>query len=167
MTRWTVVAVCVVAAVAGSPAIASAQAAGKPATRPASVHSWWNDETIATDLALTAEQRRKMDAAYQSHADTAGRAVPRDTRLEFYAALEAGEWNLARKQLSGVPATLPNPVRPMLEMKLAVVQLLTDEQRQALMARHPDLLRRRWEPRAQWTDADVRGRRNPAQRPGE
>jgi Spy/CpxP family protein refolding chaperone len=156
------VAIGVLAAGAG---VTSAQTPGpaKQARETPQRHTWWNDPNLVRELSLGADQRAKMDAAYQRLEQGLQRDRPKGMQGDFYAALEAGDWDRARSQLAAVPKTLPNPVHPMLEQKLAVVQLLTDEQRRRLAAERPDLLRRHWNPRPAWTAPQQRSAPRPAQ----
>jgi Spy/CpxP family protein refolding chaperone len=162
MNRWIALGAIALAAVSATPVAGVAQV-GEPRTAAPVRHSWWNDEVLAKQLSLTPEQRRKMDAAWQTKKQAPRQASATAGSRDFYAALEAGEWDRARRQIAEVPKTLPNPVPATLEGKLAVVQLLTDEQRQKLAEEHPDLLQRRWDPRPTWTAPE--SRTAPAPRP--
>ena len=153
MTRWIAAAGFAVAALAFAPGVASAQQPAKPAAVIAPPHAWWNDEAIVQDLSLGADQRAKMDSAHQAYQASLETGKVKHTASEFYTAIEAGNLEQARSQVAGMPKTLENTQRSVLEFKLTVVQLLSDEQREKLLKGYPRLLRAPWGLRPGWVPA--------------
>ena len=106
---------------------------------------WWNDSRTVDDLDLSKAQRKQMDTAYQRYRVTIERArrevVGQGPYLE---ALEAGNWKTAEQASNEWLVALQVSVRAMVDLKLAVLPVLTAEQRAIVLEKHPRLIRRNW-----------------------
>ena len=106
---------------------------------------WWNDSRTVDDLGLSKAQRKQMDTAYQRYRTTMEplrrQAVSQRPYLE---ALEAGDWKTAKQASSEWLAASQVPVRAMIDLKLAVLPILTAQQRAIALEKHPRLIRRNW-----------------------
>ncbi len=126
---------------------------------------WWNDPMIVDELSLSDDQRRKMDRAYRDFQRTV-EPLKREptTQRPYLEALEGGDWKAAKSE-SGkwLDATLA-PKRAMIEMKLAILPLLSADQRARLLEKYPRLIRRNWSPNPRW-GAPVQPRRKPGAKP--
>jgi len=109
---------------------------------------WWNDSLIVDDLGLSKAQRQQMDAAYQRYWNTT-EPLRREavSQRPYLQALEAGDWKAAKKASDEWLAASQKPIRAMIELKLAVLPLLTSKQRETVAEKYPRLIRRNWNPR--------------------
>ena len=113
-------------------------------------------------LSLSSEQRKKMDEAYAAFEKRLqDRAKAGAARSSFQAALEAGRFDDARKDLKAISETAGVPAEAMGELKIATLEQLTDDQRATLKEEYPMLVRQQWSPRPSWASR----RRPQGQRP--
>ena len=107
---------------------------------------WWNQEAPREQLSLGEEQRRAMDAAFAGILREHRRrlAAQRDSRRSFEEALRAGRDEEARGHLADLEeaAAAAGVLQP--RLRLAVLSLLTPEQRQALASGFPEVLELPW-----------------------
>jgi hypothetical protein len=109
---------------------------------------WWNDPEVVERLALTSEQRAKMDAllAKQPASRNAN-----EHALAFQRALEQGNSEAARRALAAWADASRDEIRARGELKIEVLALLTKSQREKVAALQPGVLGRPWTPRRSWT----------------
>lgn len=140
--------ILVLALAAASPLTVLAQDAessSKPAKKTPHERIWWNQTEKIQVLALTAEQRGKMDAALTAFFDNAPRPNDRQQNMEvFTAALAKGDWEAADKAVEVMADAAARPIHVTANMMIEVVQLLTPYQLRTLNARYPELLKRPW-----------------------
>jgi hypothetical protein len=107
---------------------------------------WWNQDAKVQELSLTAEQRKKMDAALTSFLDQriAFQKEQRDALAAFGEALERGDTAGARTRSRAAGLATAKPVELQLEMMMTVVGFLTEEQRTRLTTNYPNMLSRLW-----------------------
>lgn len=130
---WLCAAVCLLAGAAGAQVL--------------NPQLWWNDPALVEKLALTKEQRAKMDALLAKQP-----AVPRIDELAatFQNALEHGNTEAARRALAAWADASRDTVRARGALKIEVLSLLTEPQRKQLAALEPDVIARAWKPRRSW-----------------
>lgn len=104
---------------------------------------WWNDLRVVEELSLSEEQREKMDAYLEAFRQTAP-PDGQETFASFMEALGAGEWKEARSELKRLSEQASAPIRARGELKIDVLSVLSDEQREKLAERYPRLIRQRW-----------------------
>ena len=122
---------------------------------------WWNDPVIAEPLGITDEQREKMNQAFSDYEKVAGPARRKSvTRKPYLVALENGNWELAKTEAERWLESDQVPKRAMVELKLAVLPILSADQRSRLVAQYPRLVRRPWNPAPKW-DQELRLRNRP------
>lgn len=112
---------------------------------------WWNDSVIVGELKLASEQREKMDLAWEEFRKKIEplQRQPR-TQKTYLEALERGEWKTAESEARSWLEADQVPKRAMAELKLAVLPILTPEQRTRLIEAYPRLVRRSWRPNPRW-----------------
>jgi Spy/CpxP family protein refolding chaperone len=102
---------------------------------------WWNDPKIAKSLSLTDEQREKMGEILKVYRQK----VPQDQRPEaFHEALVQGDWKAAHGESEKLAKSAETSVRMRGTLKIDVLSLLSDEQREILVDRYPRLVYQRW-----------------------
>ncbi len=109
---------------------------------------WWNTDATAKDLSLTADQRKKADAAlarFLQQRQTTEEAS-QAAQKAFFEALEAGAADTSKKADAMVNA-MAEANRNNAKLRIEVLSLLTKDQRTKLTADHSRLLR------SNWTDA--------------
>ncbi|MDJ0850950.1 MAG: hypothetical protein QNK04_21475 [Myxococcota bacterium] len=112
---------------------------------------WWNSPAFIESLSLSTDQREKMDAAWERFQASVGeRSKSVGSRKSFHEALEQGRWEEARKALDTMADAARVPLKASGELKIAVLEQLSDEQRQKLATEHATLLRQTWSPRPAW-----------------
>jgi Spy/CpxP family protein refolding chaperone len=107
---------------------------------------WWNQSQKVEELKLTTEQRGKMDALLESYLEKrrAGGQEQRKVLETFGRALASGNEVVARQQRDAYAETMTAPLKDQMDMMIAVVSVLTPEQRQELTSRYPKILSRLW-----------------------
>ncbi len=102
---------------------------------------WWNDPATQKALALTDEQREKMDgyvAAYRQQ-------LPSDRRAAaFHETLVQGTWKQARSENKKLSEMAEAAVRTRGTLKIDVLALLSKEQHQKLVDQYPRLIYKAW-----------------------
>jgi hypothetical protein len=170
MLRVAIGLVLGLAAPAFLPAAAAAQppaekaAPGAPPAPPGAAerpHLWWNDSSLIEQLELKADQRAKMDGAYEKFRSAATTRGAQAARSAFEAALREGKWSEARKQLDAWMDQQGAPVRAFGELKIEVLSLLSDGQRKKLYAELPRLVQAPWRPRVSWASEAQPPRKSP------
>ncbi len=130
-----------------SPPPALASAAHPAAAARAKERAWWNHDAVIADLVLTAEQRVKMDellyASLQQEGESRRKQHEANAKLED--ALHHGDLKAAREAAPGLREALGDSWECKSMLMLDVLSVLDGEQRQKLLASHPDLLRQPWE----------------------
>jgi Spy/CpxP family protein refolding chaperone len=130
---------------------AAARAAAKQAAPPAQL--WWNDAYIVGSLSLTGEQRKKMDELFAKRPIAAPPGVPgaaAQGRVAYLAALRAGNFDDARKQLAAWAAAEDRALREAGELRIEVLSVLTPEQRALAGKLRPELINVPWIARSSW-----------------
>jgi Spy/CpxP family protein refolding chaperone len=132
----------------------AALAQGRPGAAPAAGPErvlWWNDSDVIETLALTKDQRKKMDAAWAKYEKARPeRTVHAQSRRALEDALVAGRWDDARKQLKTLADAAQAPILAGGELKITVLQALSPEQLAKIKSDHVMLLRQPWAPRPSW-----------------
>jgi Spy/CpxP family protein refolding chaperone len=131
----------------------------KPAKR-VEAQLWWNDPAVVEKLSLSDDQRAQMDRLFEtfkSERKNASRSSNAQGR--FLAALEQGDMDQARNELDSWAEGERAQVQAAGKLKLEVVSLLSEEQREALESAYPRLIRKNWMLRASWEP------RQPSKRP--
>ena len=102
---------------------------------------WWDDPKIVKALSLTDEQRKKMGDVL----DTYRKEVPQDRKLgDFHESLVQGNWKDARSESEKIAKAAETAVRIRGILKIDVLSLLEDEQREKLVDRYPRLIYQPW-----------------------
>ena len=102
---------------------------------------WWNDPKIAKSLSLTDEQRNKMGEILKVYRQK----VPQDRRPEaFHEALVQGDWKVAHGESEKLAKSAETSVRMRGTLKIDILSMLSDEQREILVDRYPRLVYQRW-----------------------
>ncbi len=102
---------------------------------------WWNDPAIVKVLSLTDEQRNKMGEYLKAYR----KKVPENQRPEaFHETLVQGNWKNARFEIAKVTKLAETSVRMRGTLKIDVLSLLSEEQREMLVDRYPRLIYRPW-----------------------
>ena len=162
-------AAVLIAAIAGSSGAQAPNAKGPqaPSAKGQGPTLWWNDPMIVDEISLTAQQRQKMDAAYeQFHKRTSEGPRTGDLRNEFFEAVEAGDWKRGRSILETWREQAVVPIQAMGDLKLEVMPLLSAEQREKLMASYPRIVKRQWRPVVRWAGKPPEGGPHPGMKPG-
>ena len=122
---------------ATQPAAPAASLAGPSAADSA----WWN-RRVGDQLAVTAPQRKTLDALLAKLVvDQQGlQDRMRETRESVRKAIEAGDWPAARRQFETQAAHAASLVKLQGEAQIAVLMTLSVEQRRNLSAHHHNLL---------------------------
>jgi hypothetical protein len=129
-------------------------------------HLWWNDSEVSEKLALTTEQRSKMDALYRRYADGTGtRNELAADRKGFETALRQGDLARARSLLDEWADAEDAAVRGLGTLRIEVLSLLDAEQRKKLAMLKPDFVATSWDPRPSWVYRSFQPRTAPAKRP--
>lgn len=141
-------------------ALATAGIAGAQKADPQLL--WWNDPVIVEELSLERGQRQKMDQAYEAYRKTVEplRRTP-TTRMPYLDALERGDWATAETELEKWLQADRTPKQAMGELKLAILPMLSGDQRARLLEKYPRLVRRSWSPNPRW------GAGRPQRKPGQ
>ena len=133
---------------------AAAEPAAKAPARAPRGHLWWNDDELVAKLSLSAEQRQRMDAAYEKFQKE--RANPAKAREAFHTALRQGRLDEARRELTTWAGAESAQVSAAGGMKLDILSVLDAEQRKQLQASNPNLVNSVWVPRPAWKAAPQR-----------
>jgi Spy/CpxP family protein refolding chaperone len=102
---------------------------------------WWNDPGIIKALSITEQQRKKMSELQKAYRKN----VPKDRRPDaFHETLVQGDWKKARAASDKVVKLAADSVRLRGALKIDVLSLLSDEQRQKLIDQYPRLIYKPW-----------------------
>ncbi len=102
---------------------------------------WWNDPGIVKALSLTDEQRKKMGEILQAYR----KKVPENQRPDaFHETLVQGNWKNARIESEKVSKRAETSVRMRGTLKIDILSLLSEEQREMLVDRYPRLIYKPW-----------------------
>ena len=95
---------------------------------------WWNDPLIVDELSLSDAQRQEMDRAYRNFLGAVEplRRQP-TTQKPYLEALEGGDWKAAKSKSRKWLEADQTPKRAMIELKLAILPILSDDQRERLL----------------------------------
>ncbi len=126
---------------------------------------WWNDPLIVDELSLNNDQRQKMDRAYRNFLGAVEplRRQP-TTQKPYLEALEGGDWKAAKSESRKWLEADQTPKRAMIELKLAILPILSEDQRARLLEKYPRLVRRNWRPSPRW-GLPVRAVERPRKKP--
>jgi Spy/CpxP family protein refolding chaperone len=166
----TLVTTCLGAARAAAPAaLATATPGSRAATTPAAPrarlmeHVWWNQPELVQALQLRDDQRSQMDKllaqALQELRESQHKQMER--RIAFEQALVQGDWSAARKTAAELREGVSETAAPQTTLKVDVLSLLDDSQRQTLVAQYAYLLRRPWVVPSSMAGIPVRTPRGP------
>ncbi len=108
--------------------------------------AWWNDDKKTENLALSAEQRTKMDGYLRAYlSETSELRTQRQAAMSALGeALARGDQAAAIVQRDEMGRLMSQPVTQQIDMMIAVAGLLTEAQRQTLVAQSPDIFSRFW-----------------------
>jgi len=133
-----------------------------PAERKAQIvdNAWWNDQDLAERLQLSENQRHQMDDTLRQNLTTRREALDasRDAQGAFYEKLEAGDPKAAAAHLDAVDNAYAAVLHSQLELRIAVAEILTPDQRKTLAETRPRLWRQSWIHLAPRPAATARGR---------
>ena len=106
---------------------------------------WWNRDRMIEFLSLGEEQRKKMDQAFMARAKETGAATSSfaEDQAALASALQNGDWAGARAAGKRVAQQTAKMSEAELETKIAILSLLTAEQR-AKLGERPGILRGGW-----------------------
>ena len=138
------------AAHAAEPAAPEASAAAPAEAGPRGI-LWWNDPGVLEKLPLSADQRKRMDALFESYRSAVkGHSVPK-AHAAYLEALRRGNYEQARREAEAWASSAGAVVRADAALKVGVFSLLSASQREKLVALSPRLVAVGWAPRAAWT----------------
>jgi Spy/CpxP family protein refolding chaperone len=102
---------------------------------------WWNEAAIQKALAITDEQRQKMDAFLAAYREQ----LPAERRpAAFHETLVQGTWKQAREENGKLSALAGKAVQTRGELKINVLSVLSKEQHQKLVDQYPRLIYKPW-----------------------
>jgi Spy/CpxP family protein refolding chaperone len=160
MVRSIAVGLLVAVAAAGLGMLSAPARAADPAAEPAKrpeARLWWNDPAVVEKLSLSGEQRAQMDQLFETYlSERKNAARSKNANKRFLEALEQGDGERARKELDSWAEGERAQVRAGGKLKIEVLSLLSEEQRQALASAYPRLIRKNWGPRPSWEPAAKR-----------
>jgi hypothetical protein len=106
---------------------------------------WWNQQKVIKKLQLTEEQRLHMNALLMAHLDW---AVKQKSQKELkgllHQALAIGDWDSAQRMIMQMSAHAEQSTRRQLVLKIDVLALLSNEQRQIVSDQMPRILKQSW-----------------------
>lgn len=107
---------------------------------------WWNQDRFVEGLALTEEQRGKMDAVLEENvAGRRGQMEPYvEARRELGDALAAGDWKGAEAARGRLAELAAATSRSESDLLLAVAKLMSAEQRKKVQEEYPMIFSRPW-----------------------
>lgn len=107
---------------------------------------WWNNAEVVEALALSDEQRQRMDGHLQRFLRSRQEATSTRQAAEgdYLAALEEGRWPEARAALDRFGASSLRALTGQAEMKIDVLAELENGQRARLGESYPHLFRAPW-----------------------
>jgi len=107
---------------------------------------WWNQPDIVKALDLKDSQRSQMDEQLKQafEVQRVAQQKQRENRIAFDDAVGKGDWDAAKKAAEGLHAATADQLGGQDQVKLAVLPLLTDEQRQKLISQYGFIVRRPW-----------------------
>ena len=109
-----------------------------------------------------------MDAAFEKFSSQRGDPKERRAAQQaFEEDLRKGNWEEAEKRLEAIGRAAADPITSNGRVRIEVLRVLSDEQREKLVAENPVLLRQHWSPRMNWAPQErLRKRQGKAARPG-
>jgi hypothetical protein len=131
----------------GGAALVPARAADPAAERAAMMQRlWWNQPSLIAALGLSDEQRGKMDQLFtRSMEDQHSAQLQQPVkRRALEDAIATGNWQSARTASAELNSAMNAMWTAQTELKISVLSLLSDQQRQTLSAQYASLLRRPW-----------------------
>ncbi|MDA8016372.1 MAG: hypothetical protein MPN21_02890 [Thermoanaerobaculia bacterium] len=116
-----------------------------PEPRPALERIWWNKPALASELGLSPELRKQMDALLIAELEERGTpGVNRDLRQAIVDAIVAGDFELATKKSEELRTAVVELGKREIELKIEVAKLLGDAKRKALYEMRPRLFSESW-----------------------
>lgn len=108
---------------------------------------WWNHPRMIEEIGLSDEQRQRMNAIFEESLEIRkGETSKQKTSLEaFGKALAGGDPAEIAGREETLFETMAKPLREQISMIAKVYAELSAEQRQALAARHPNVLFELWD----------------------
>jgi Spy/CpxP family protein refolding chaperone len=132
------------------PAPAAEAAQRQRAPRPAAIQSaalteraWWNQADLVDALSLTGEQRARMDALLLQSMQSlrAAQQGQREQQRALKEALEAGNWEAARRAADAAAASMTTAWRAQTMLKIDVLALLDPDQQRLVTSQYRQVLR--------------------------
>ncbi len=122
---------------------------GRADSEAGEASGWWNRK-VGEELALSADQKKRLDERAKAFAEQQRTAMEttQEHRDTLRRALEAGNWEEARRLYRKQSDEASRLVQAQGENQIALLSLLTDEQRRRLAATHGHLLTAPWRSRA-------------------
>ena len=128
---------------------------GTPATAPSGTpppmqrpthRTWWNVPQVVDALHLKEAQRTKMDQLLDKALETlqGSQGKQTDQRKAFDAALAKGDWKAARKSAAELREAMTSLTGIQMGLKIDVLALLDDSQRQTFFEKYSHILQRPW-----------------------
>ncbi|MEM6794784.1 MAG: hypothetical protein AAF725_12465 [Acidobacteriota bacterium] len=107
---------------------------------------FWRDVELSESLGLSGEQISVMEQRRQAQLEKRRRerVAATETRGLLSAALEAGDWEKARELGSELQTVSAGQLEADLELKIAILSSLNEDQRRQLARESPGALRRSW-----------------------
>jgi Spy/CpxP family protein refolding chaperone len=106
---------------------------------------WWNKQRVIKQLQLTQEQRQHMNALLIAHLDWAGKQQSqKELKGSLHQALAIGDWGSAQRISGQMSTQAAQSTRRQIELKIDVLALLSNEQRQIVSEQLPRILKQPW-----------------------
>ena len=119
---------------------------------------WWNQSLKVTTLALTGDQRSRLDALGRAYLEARRDSTAQsDALAAFSTALKKNDFAAAREQAKVLAQASAQPHLAQAELMIDGLSVLSAEQREKLAANFPGLLEGPW----MRTGANLRQRRSP------
>jgi hypothetical protein len=129
-------------------------------------HLWWDDPEVGAQLELRVEQRAEMGKLWRKlQEELAALGDLAAARGAYLEAVRAGELAKARERLAAWAEKADAELRGFGTLRIEILSLLDEKQRQVLQALKPDLIGRPWTPRAFWVQPAQARPAGPAKRP--
>jgi Spy/CpxP family protein refolding chaperone len=132
------------------PAPAAEAAPRRRAPLPAAIqsaslteHAWWNQADLVDALSLTGEQRARMDALLLQSMQSlrAAQQGQREQQRALKEALDAGNWEAARRAADAAAASMTTAWRAQTMLKIDVLALLDPDQQRLVTTQYRQVLR--------------------------
>jgi ParB-like chromosome segregation protein Spo0J len=131
-----------------------AKPARQAQAKRAEARLWWNDPAVVEKLELSGDQRAQMDQLFETYlSERKKAATSSNARKPFFAALEQGDMDGARRELASWAEGERAGIQAGGKLKIEVLELLSEEQRKALASAYPLLVRKAWAARPSWEPA--------------